>query len=338
MVARHHGPVVQLNRTSDSGSESRGFESRRGHNYEKINPSLYAAARFGSCFSCRAAARSATYCRPGHRRHPRQRDAVPLRDSGCHPAAYAGATGAGGHDGLLPRTTARVLQAGLQRPPLADGAGGHGDNDAHSASGRRAGTMEPDLGARRPGRHAARHAGQDGRSYKRDVLHHRCRRTDSQHTGDSLGARGVRGALLPRRHTEPAGALVHRQLRRCQTLPLQSIRHTCRRMGNSSGIQPDTRRDIFLRATCADGRRARIPLCLQRLAAGQYGGPLPEQRHAGGAILALLQRPVDGGPRKRHDDRVAGDGMLHAGGADAFLRKLHHGAQPGNRQEGGIKS
>ncbi len=25
------GPVVQLNRTSDSGSESRGFESRRGH-------------------------------------------------------------------------------------------------------------------------------------------------------------------------------------------------------------------------------------------------------------------------------------------------------------------
>jgi hypothetical protein len=28
------GPVVQLNRTSDSGSESRGFESLRGH---KIN-------------------------------------------------------------------------------------------------------------------------------------------------------------------------------------------------------------------------------------------------------------------------------------------------------------
>ena len=27
----HLGPVVQLNRTSDSGSESRGFESRRGH-------------------------------------------------------------------------------------------------------------------------------------------------------------------------------------------------------------------------------------------------------------------------------------------------------------------
>ena len=26
-----NGPVVQLNRTSDSGSESRGFESRRGH-------------------------------------------------------------------------------------------------------------------------------------------------------------------------------------------------------------------------------------------------------------------------------------------------------------------
>ena len=25
------GPVVQLNRTSDSGSESRGFESLRGH-------------------------------------------------------------------------------------------------------------------------------------------------------------------------------------------------------------------------------------------------------------------------------------------------------------------
>ncbi len=26
-----NGPVVQLNRTSDSGSESRGFESLRGH-------------------------------------------------------------------------------------------------------------------------------------------------------------------------------------------------------------------------------------------------------------------------------------------------------------------
>ena len=26
-----YGPVVQLNRTSDSGSESRGFESLRGH-------------------------------------------------------------------------------------------------------------------------------------------------------------------------------------------------------------------------------------------------------------------------------------------------------------------
>lgn len=26
-----YGPVVQLNRTSDSGSESRGFESRRGY-------------------------------------------------------------------------------------------------------------------------------------------------------------------------------------------------------------------------------------------------------------------------------------------------------------------
>ncbi len=29
--AASFGPVVQLNRTSDSGSESRGFESRRGH-------------------------------------------------------------------------------------------------------------------------------------------------------------------------------------------------------------------------------------------------------------------------------------------------------------------
>jgi hypothetical protein len=28
---RNTGPVVQLNRTSDSGSESRGFESLRGH-------------------------------------------------------------------------------------------------------------------------------------------------------------------------------------------------------------------------------------------------------------------------------------------------------------------
>ena len=27
------GPVVQLNRTSDSGSEGRGFESRRDHKY-----------------------------------------------------------------------------------------------------------------------------------------------------------------------------------------------------------------------------------------------------------------------------------------------------------------
>ena len=27
----NYGPVVQLNRTSDSGSEGRGFESRRGH-------------------------------------------------------------------------------------------------------------------------------------------------------------------------------------------------------------------------------------------------------------------------------------------------------------------
>ena len=30
------GPVVQLNRTSDSGSESRGFESRRGHRQQKV--------------------------------------------------------------------------------------------------------------------------------------------------------------------------------------------------------------------------------------------------------------------------------------------------------------
>ena len=39
------GPVVQLNRTSDSGSESRGFESRRGHqDYEKIHPSFASIA------------------------------------------------------------------------------------------------------------------------------------------------------------------------------------------------------------------------------------------------------------------------------------------------------
>jgi hypothetical protein len=30
-VNRFPGPVVQLNRTSDSGSEGRGFESLRGH-------------------------------------------------------------------------------------------------------------------------------------------------------------------------------------------------------------------------------------------------------------------------------------------------------------------
>ncbi|MBP1668979.1 MAG: hypothetical protein H6Q21_1345 [Bacteroidetes bacterium] len=36
------GPVVQLNRTSDSGSGSRGFESRRGHNEAKRLASLFA--------------------------------------------------------------------------------------------------------------------------------------------------------------------------------------------------------------------------------------------------------------------------------------------------------
>ena len=31
IVIKITGPVVQLNRTSDSGSEGRGFESLRGH-------------------------------------------------------------------------------------------------------------------------------------------------------------------------------------------------------------------------------------------------------------------------------------------------------------------
>ncbi len=35
VVENEFGPVVQLNRTSDSGSESRGFESRRGHKMNK---------------------------------------------------------------------------------------------------------------------------------------------------------------------------------------------------------------------------------------------------------------------------------------------------------------
>ena len=35
------GPVVQLNRTSDSGSESRGFESRRGHQMKKSTHPLF---------------------------------------------------------------------------------------------------------------------------------------------------------------------------------------------------------------------------------------------------------------------------------------------------------
>ena len=52
-----NGPVVQLNRTSDSGSESRGFESRRGHN-EEIDTSFYAvagvaAACFGDARCCK---------------------------------------------------------------------------------------------------------------------------------------------------------------------------------------------------------------------------------------------------------------------------------------------
>ena len=41
-VSASKGPVAQLNRVSDSGSEGSGFEPQRGHR---------AAAKLGGCFS-----------------------------------------------------------------------------------------------------------------------------------------------------------------------------------------------------------------------------------------------------------------------------------------------
>jgi hypothetical protein len=45
-----YGPVVQLNRTSDSGSGSRGFESRRGHKKGKVlrNSALFSCNTFAT--------------------------------------------------------------------------------------------------------------------------------------------------------------------------------------------------------------------------------------------------------------------------------------------------
>jgi hypothetical protein len=45
--AVHHGPVAQLNRASDSGSECRGFESHRGHHKHRQAAII---KRLGDCF------------------------------------------------------------------------------------------------------------------------------------------------------------------------------------------------------------------------------------------------------------------------------------------------